>query len=93
MKGRWLSPESAAEYLDVRVDALPRLFRSGRVPAPDYRLGPRSPRYDREALDKAMGAGVVLIPLIEPWRDTLKRRRRERLERRSLSDPTRDLSS
>lgn len=57
--GRWLAPDKAAEHLDVRVDALPRLVRSGRVPAPDYRLGPRSPRYDREALDKAMGAGVA----------------------------------
>jgi hypothetical protein len=55
---RWLSPESAADYLDVRVDALSRLVRAGRVPAPDYSLGPRSPRYDREALDKAMGADV-----------------------------------
>jgi hypothetical protein len=58
-KGRWLSPASAADYLDVRVDALPRLVRAGRVPAPDYSLGPRSPRYDREALDKAMGSGVA----------------------------------
>jgi excisionase family DNA binding protein len=58
-KGRWLSPESAAKYLDVRVDALSRLVRAGRVPAPDYSLGPRSPRYDREALDKAMGAGAA----------------------------------
>lgn len=56
---RWLAPESAAEYLDVRIDALPRLVRQGRVPEPDYRLGPRSPRYDREALDKAMGVGVA----------------------------------
>ena len=30
---RWLSPEAAAAYLDVRVDALPRLVRAGRVPA------------------------------------------------------------
>ena len=56
---RWLSPEAAAAYLDVRVDALPRLVRAGRVPAPDYALGPRSPRYDREALDRAMGAGAA----------------------------------
>lgn len=58
-RSRWMSPEATADYLDVRVDALPRLVRAGRVPAPDYRLGPRSPRYDREALDKAMGAGLA----------------------------------
>ena len=59
MLDRWLSPSAAADYLDVRVDALPRLVRAGRVPPPDYRLGPRSPRYDREALDRAMGANVA----------------------------------
>jgi excisionase family DNA binding protein len=55
---RWMSPEAAADYLDVRVDALRRLVKAGKLPAPDYRLGPRSPRFDREALDKAMGAGL-----------------------------------
>lgn len=56
---RWLSPHAAADYLDVRVDALPRLVRAGRVPAPDYSLGVRSPRYDRLALDRAMGGGAA----------------------------------
>lgn len=56
---RRLSPVSAAEYLDVRVDALPHLVRAGRVPAPDYSLCARSPRYDREALDRAMGGKTV----------------------------------
>ncbi len=67
---RWLSPEAAAAYLDVRVDALPRLVRAGRVPAPDYALGPRSPRYDREALDSAMGDGAASRDpdrLVEAW--------------------------
>lgn len=52
---RWLSPASAADYLDVRADYLPRLVKQGRIPAPDYTLGPRTPRYDRLALDKVMG--------------------------------------
>lgn len=51
---RWLSPAAAAAYLDVRVDALPRLVKSGRIPAPYYQLGPRSPRYDRLKLDEVM---------------------------------------
>lgn len=52
--GRWLSPEEAAEYLGVKEHHLPRLVRQGRVPAPSRQLGPRSPRYDRLALDSMM---------------------------------------
>jgi hypothetical protein len=52
--GRWLSPSAAAAYIDVRVDALPRLVRAGRIPPPTYTLGQRSPRYDRLTLDKAL---------------------------------------
>jgi hypothetical protein len=72
MPSRWLSPSAAADYLDVRVDALPRLVRAGRVPAPDYSLGPRSPRYDRESLDRAMGGSVASRDpdkALEAWRE------------------------
>lgn len=55
---RWLSPEQAAAYLSVRVDALPRLVRQGRVPAPAYTLGDRSPRYDKLKLDAAFDGGT-----------------------------------
>jgi hypothetical protein len=55
LQPRWLSPQATATYLSVRVDALPRLVRQGRLPKPDYSLGPRSPRYDREAIDRMMG--------------------------------------
>jgi hypothetical protein len=48
---RWLSPESAAAYIGVRVDQLPRLLREGKIPRPSYHLGPRRARYDREAID------------------------------------------
>jgi excisionase family DNA binding protein len=48
---RWLSPRQAAEYLDVRLDRLQRLVKDKKIPAPDYSLGYRSPRFDRLALD------------------------------------------
>jgi predicted DNA-binding transcriptional regulator AlpA len=52
---RWLSLPRAAEHLDISVDALRRLVRAGKLPPPDRTLGPRMPRWDRDALDKAMG--------------------------------------
>ena len=54
---RWLDPEATARYISVRVDALPRLVRQGRIPQPDYTLGPRSPRWDRLALDAQFEGG------------------------------------
>jgi hypothetical protein len=52
---RWLSLAHAADHLDISVDALRRLVRMGKLPQPDRTLGQRMPRWDREALDKAMG--------------------------------------
>jgi integrase len=54
MTGRWRSPEEAAAYLGVRIDQLPRLRKAGRLPAPSYALGPRTPRYDRLLLDSSL---------------------------------------
>lgn len=51
----WLSLPRAAEHLDISVDALRRLVRLGKLPQPNRALGQRMPRWDREALDKAMG--------------------------------------
>lgn len=56
---RWLCPEAAAAYLSVRPDALPRLVKQGRIPAPSYHLGRRSPRYDRLALDARFEGGLA----------------------------------
>jgi hypothetical protein len=56
---RWLAPDEAARYLSVRPDALPRLVRAGRIPAPSYALGQRSPRWDRLALDSAFDGGTA----------------------------------
>jgi hypothetical protein len=38
---------------------LQRLVRQGRIPKPDYSLGPRSPRWDREALDASFSGGAA----------------------------------
>jgi predicted DNA-binding transcriptional regulator AlpA len=51
---RWLSLPHAAEHLDISVDSLRRLVRQGKLPQPDRSLGTRLPRWDKEALDKAM---------------------------------------
>lgn len=54
---RWLNPEQAAQYVGRRVDELPRLVKAGKMPKPSYHFGPRSARYDRDALD-AMFTGA-----------------------------------
>lgn len=56
---RWLDAEATAQYISVRVDALPRLVRQGRIPRPIYDIGPRSPRWDRLALDAAFEGGAA----------------------------------
>ena len=48
---RWLDADAAAAYICVRVDRLGRLVADGKIPAPSYHLGPRQPRWDRQALD------------------------------------------
>lgn len=56
---RWLDREAAAEYISVRVDEMSRLERRGKLPAPSYHLGPRTPRWDRFLLDAAFEGGIA----------------------------------
>jgi len=56
---RWLDRDALAHYVSVRVDEIPRLVKSGRLPAPSFHLGPRSPRWDRLALDACFDGGVA----------------------------------
>lgn len=58
---RWLGIEATARYLNVRPDALGRLVRKKRIPAPSYALGRRSPRWDRRRLDAAFASGEFSI--------------------------------
>ena len=58
---RWLDRTGVAAYLCVRVDALPRLQRRGKLPAPSYHLGARSPRWDRHALDSLLAGAASSV--------------------------------
>lgn len=56
---RWLDRDALAAHISVRVDAISRLQRAGRLPAPSYHLGPRQPRWDRSKVDAALSGGVA----------------------------------
>ena len=56
---RWLDREAAAAYLCVRVDELARLERRGKLPPASYHFGPRTPRWDRLALDAVFTNSVA----------------------------------
>lgn len=49
--GRWLDRDALARHISVRVDYLPRLVKAGKLPAPSYHLGPKTPRWDRALVD------------------------------------------
>lgn len=54
---RWLKPSDAAIYIGKPAKKLKTLAKAGLMPPPSYHFGPKSPRYDREAID-AMIAGT-----------------------------------
>jgi hypothetical protein len=56
---RWLDRDALARHISVRVDAIARLQRAGRLPAPSYHLGARQPRWDREQVDATLAGGVA----------------------------------
>jgi excisionase family DNA binding protein len=59
---RWFDEDEAARYLSLRMSALRRLVKAGRLPSPNVSLGKRMPRWDKEELDRAMtGAAVVVV--------------------------------
>ena len=53
---RWLPASDAARHVGMDTEGFRRAVRRGTLPAATYRLGPQSPRWDRVALDRAMGA-------------------------------------
>lgn len=53
---RWLTAQDAGHYVRLDTEAFRRAVRRGTMPSATYRLGKQSPRWDRIALDRAMGA-------------------------------------
>jgi len=51
---RWLTPDETAEYLQVSRGSLRNLVLMGTIPTPTA-LSKRILRYDREAIDEALG--------------------------------------
>jgi hypothetical protein len=74
---RWLNPTQLAEYIGSRVDHLPRLLRTGKLPRPSYHLGPKSPRYDRLAIDEAFSGSKAKEDMATATRNALDELRRE----------------
>ncbi len=53
---RWLPASEAARYVGLETEGFRRAVRRGTLPAATYKLGKQSPRWDKNALDRAMGA-------------------------------------
>ena len=91
MTGRWLDVERAAEHLRVRPEEVRRLTLAGKIPAPSYQLGPRRPRWDREALDAAMRNAFTgqnsldISAATDAYCEQLIRERAERFRKRSVA--------
>ena len=54
-EARWLPASDAARYVGLETEGFRRAVRRGTLPPASYKLGPQSPRWDRIALDRAMG--------------------------------------
>lgn len=92
---RWLTLPHAAEYLDLSVDSLRRLVRAGKLPQPDRSLGVRMPRWDKEALDRAMQPCLPEVTRRRDLRDPdqaleawLEKQRERRARRAALARRT-----
>lgn len=55
---RWLDRDDVADFVGVPVHHVARLVKAGKLPAPSYHLGPRSPRWRLGAVD-AMFSGTT----------------------------------
>lgn len=67
---RYLSTTDLAAYLGVSRNMVDRLVKSGRLPQPVY-LTKRLPRWDREAVDAALGKSLKsadrTLEAIDAW--------------------------
>lgn len=59
---RWLDREALAAHISARMDELPRMLKAGKLPAPSYHLGPKSPRWWSAAVDEMFVLRVASPP-------------------------------
>ena len=59
---RWLDRDALARHICESPSAINRMVKEGRIPQPTYRLGPRKPRWDRDAVDAALAGAVASRP-------------------------------
>jgi predicted DNA-binding transcriptional regulator AlpA len=57
MDSRWLTREETAGYVGAKEHQIRRMVREGKLPEPSLHLGPRSPRWDRDAIDALFMGG------------------------------------
>ena len=81
--GRWLDVAGVAVHLSCGKAAVWRLARAGKLPNPTRHLGPRSPRWDRDAIDAMIvgraaddDAEAIIARAIDTIHSRSKRRRR-----------------
>ena len=67
MHPRWLTRSDLAVYLSISRRTVDSRVAAGKLPPPSYHLGRQLPRWDREAVDRAMSGGdaVSVDDLIE----------------------------
>lgn len=56
---RWMDAEAAARHLGLRLTTFLARVKAKTLPAPSLALGPRSARWDRDALDELLGAAAA----------------------------------
>lgn len=59
---QWLDRDALAGRIHVRAHLLQRLVKAGKLPAPSYHLGPRSPRWLAAEVDAMFGRAVSPAP-------------------------------
>lgn len=68
---RYLSAQQTADYLGITKDAVYRLARIGVLPA-IKKLGPKTRRWDRNAIDHLMSGGGLSTGV--SWDDAIGRK-------------------
>jgi hypothetical protein len=58
----WLDRDALAEHISKPVHLLARMVRAGKLPAPSYHFGPRSPVWWAPDVDAMIGRAVPSAP-------------------------------